>query len=169
MKAKKGKKSFKQVVTLGVTGAILSSTLLAPASALAAPTTPSQPTTNLSNYTLANVQQTSPKADIALQLAAIRHMEQAGPSVAAKNFIPPTWIKKAIVNAIRYGGPYLTKIVGKVNKNAAKWLDGNLKAAANAIEAVEDWTQASIYWALVNIGCPPDYAAALSQAIMWLL
>ncbi|WP_010503897.1 hypothetical protein [Paenibacillus elgii] len=75
-------------------------------------------------------------------------------------------IRKAIIASLRYGGPYLGKMLQRLSPKAAEWVTKNTGRIADFLEAISDWQEATIASGLVAIGCPPDIAIHIAYVIV---
>ncbi|USP56105.1 hypothetical protein J2N67_006354 (plasmid) [Bacillus thuringiensis] len=168
---KKTNKKKKALVGV-LSAAILSSAILPGTSAFAATDTPTPKNTPVQNLANNTPSKLTPQ-DIRQQEQLLRAIDQRhalGIKQTDKNEIgPATFIRKIITNALRYGGPYMGKLVGKLNAKAGKWVSDKSWAIANMLEGLESWELSGITAGLLYLGCPPDIAPQIAQAILYLL
>lgn len=74
--------------------------------------------------------------------------------------------KKALILALRHGGPSLAKLVGKLSPKAAKVVQSRSKQIADVLEETTVWEELVITNSLVAIHIEPSTAAAIAKWIV---
>lgn len=167
----KNQRNVKKISAVALSATILASSLLPTASFAQETSTPTSTTIQKIGTINPSSQLTS--KDIQQQeqlLKAIDQRHTLGIKETTKNEVgPATFIRKIITNALRYGGPYMGKLTGKLNAKAGKWVEDKSWAIANMLEGLESWELSGITTGLIYLGCPPDIAPQIAQAILFLL
>lgn len=105
------------------------------------------------------------------QVPITQPIQHSVPSVPSKggfetNSIFSNLVRKAIANGIRHGGPYLGNLLSKINKPAGDWVTRNSQDVARVLDSLTEWQEVGVVYALMQIGCPPDYAQAIAKALV---
>ena len=77
--------------------------------------------------------------------------------------------KQALIKGLRYGGPALSKLLGKLSPNAEKYVKKFSNGIANFLENLTNWQEGPIITGLVGIGVPADVAAEIAKYIVLVI
>ncbi|MBT2290208.1 hypothetical protein J7E73_13865 [Paenibacillus albidus] len=99
--------------------------------------------------------------------AIVTPSAQNNGDVSTQNLISNI-IKKAITNALRYGGDYLGKLLSKLSPTAGNYVIKYSGQIADFLDSITNWLENIIASGLLTFGIPPYEAYEIAKYIVWL-